>query len=193
MDFFLSFSFLGRIVSELGLVLSVPFVLCCARPEVMATWGMEVTVSVSTVMLCKEPSPALPLAPALADTLDCLVVSGGALVAPAGAERRPALTLPLSLPLSARSMAAAALDARLLDTGASDESSSEDDSEMMLSSSFSSSSSCALGDARGLASWTVSSMDEFPPRAGVRTPPCGGHASSDSDRSGWVSEAETGG
>lgn len=47
------FSFLGRIVSELGFVRILP--LPPAPPT--ATWGMEVTVSVSTVIVRVDPSP----------------------------------------------------------------------------------------------------------------------------------------
>lgn len=94
------FSFFGRIVSELGFVRRLPLDPCGPVAGASATWGMEVTVSVSTIMLCNEPSPTFPLAPpvGLADALDCLVVrSGGALAAP---DLRSAEMLPLSLPLS---------------------------------------------------------------------------------------------
>jgi len=92
------FSFFGRIVSLLGLVRKLPFVPCVPTPGASATCGIDVTVSVSTVMFCNDISPALPLAPpGLMDALDCLVVRGGTLLEPV---RRPPLMLPLSLPLS---------------------------------------------------------------------------------------------
>ncbi len=92
------FSFFGRIVSELPFVLRLPLD-GCVPGGASATCGMDVTVSVSTVIVCTSPSPGLPFPPlSLFDVLDCLDVrGGGALVAP---DRRSALTLPLSLPLS---------------------------------------------------------------------------------------------
>lgn len=52
-------SFFGRIVSELGFVRRLP--LFTPAPPPIATWGIELTVSVSTVMLRVDPSPtALP-------------------------------------------------------------------------------------------------------------------------------------
>ena len=95
--FFFSFSFLGRIVSELGLVRRLLFEPCCPRPAVKATCGIEATVSVSTIMLCSDASPALPLVVPLLAMLTWRGASIGALVL---VMRRPGLALPLSLPLS---------------------------------------------------------------------------------------------
>jgi len=166
-DFF--FSFLGRIVSVLGFWRNVLLVLCAPPPGARATWGMDVTVSVSTVIFCSEISPAFPFTkPGFTDELDCLVVRGGAAMGP---DRRPALTLPLSLPLSFKTIAAA-LPTRFLTTELS-AASGCDVSEMKLSSSFSSmDTSVPRGDPRGLTSWTVSKVDAVPPgpRAGVLTP-----------------------
>ncbi|KAI0473289.1 hypothetical protein GGR56DRAFT_654053 [Xylariaceae sp. FL0804] len=94
------FSFLGLIVSVLGLVRRLP---PGPGPTALATrdvCGTFLTSSVSTVMLRDELSPDVcPLLPNLRAELDCRVCSGGA-----GAGARgllvPALTLPLSLPLS---------------------------------------------------------------------------------------------
>ena len=138
------FSFLGRIVSELGFVLRLPLVPCGPAPcswASWASWGIDVTVSVSTVMLCNGTSVLLLEMVCLIEAVDCLVVSGGgaAAVAP---DRISILVLPVSLPLSfAGELAFSGWEVEI--------------SEMMLlSSSFSnaSSKSCCFGDVSGLAS-----------------------------------------
>ena len=98
--FFLSF--LGRMVSELGLVRILP--LLPAPPTPTATWGIELTVSVSTVMFLVEPSPAgFPLptpAPVLCDFVVAPLGRGAA----TGAVEADLILIspfpPLSLPLS---------------------------------------------------------------------------------------------
>lgn len=161
------FSFFGRIVSLLGLVRRLPFEPWTPPPGATATCGIEVTISVSTVMLCRDVSPAFPFPTAgLTEVLDCLVVNGGAIEDPA--VRRLALMLPLSLPLSF----ILAFEAKLLMIEASAVSACED-SDMKLSSNFSSiESSGTLGELRGLTSCTVSRVDALPPapRAGVLAP-----------------------
>jgi hypothetical protein len=128
--------------------------------------GIDVTVSVSTVMLCNEASPVLFFViPCLIHVLDCLVVRGGALTAPL---RRPTLALSVSLPLSfAPVLPAASLESpRAMKSVC-------DISEIKLSSSFSPIDSPGpRGDPIGLASCTVSRVDVLPPppRAGVRIP-----------------------
>jgi hypothetical protein len=64
------FSFFGRIVSELGLVRMLPLL---PPPGPTATWGIELTVSVSTVMLFIDPSPkGFPLpVPEVEDFVEC--------------------------------------------------------------------------------------------------------------------------
>jgi hypothetical protein len=59
------FSFLGRIVSALCLARRLPLFPAPPAPTPTATCGIELTVSVSTVMFLAEPSPdGFPLAPA---------------------------------------------------------------------------------------------------------------------------------
>jgi hypothetical protein len=60
-----SFFFLGLIVSELGLALRLPLFPAPPVPPPTATCGMELTVSVSTVIFFVDPSPdGFPLAAA---------------------------------------------------------------------------------------------------------------------------------
>lgn len=178
----LFFSFFGRIVSVLGFVRRLVLDPCTPVGGTRGAWGIDVTVSVSTVMLCSDGSPALPFADLMA-VVDCLLDKGGA----AGARPlRSALMLPLSLPLS---FEAWAFPAGFLDSARSTDS-AWDASETMLSSAFSSSDSPGRrGDPTGLASCTVSRVDELPPppRAGVLMP-AGGWASS-----GSVSEGQSAG
>jgi hypothetical protein len=146
------FSFFGLMVSLLGFLRRLPLEPCCPTFADKATWGIDVTVSVSTVMLCSEPSPVFPLgAPVvLADALDCLVVrGGGALAAP---DRRSSLMLPLSLPLSeACRLDRSTFVALVLGTSAS--SGLCKGSSAGFSSSFAEASSKPfLGEAKGLAS-----------------------------------------
>lgn len=163
LGFFLSF--FGRIVSELGLLRMLP--LEAAAPlGARATWGMDVTVSVSTVMVCNEASPGLPLL-GLIEALDCRVVSGGG--APEAPERRSILEETLSLPLSLRSRFTLGLMV-LVDEGTSDESGCDPASEVKLLSSLEKAASSAWGDPRGLASWTVSRVLLL--LAGVLAPDC---------------------
>ncbi len=92
------FSFFGRIVSVLAFVRRLAPDPWTPVPGTSGACGIDVTVSVSTVMLCNDKSPVLLLVtPCLIHVLDCLLVSGGALAAPL---RRESLTLSVSLPLS---------------------------------------------------------------------------------------------
>jgi hypothetical protein len=93
------FSFLGLIVSELGFVLMLPPDPCTPAPCANATWGIDVTVSVSTVMLCEVLSPVFPFPGGFkVEVLDCREVSGAGAVAEA--LLLSVIMLPLSLPLS---------------------------------------------------------------------------------------------
>lgn len=94
-DFF--FSFLGRMVSELGFVRRLPLEPCAALGP-RTTFGIDVTVSVSTVMVGCEASPDLPL-PASLMVLEFRDVRGGG-TDPDAAVRRLAFVLLFSLPLS---------------------------------------------------------------------------------------------
>lgn len=59
----------------LGLALSVPLLASNLEAGASATWGMDDTVSVSTIR--EDPSPAALLLPCLFDsTLDCRVTIG---------------------------------------------------------------------------------------------------------------------
>lgn len=89
------FSFLGRIVSVLGLVLKVPPVPSFTATGASECCGIEVTVSVSTVMCCTDPSEGFDF---LVDALDCRDFNVGG--KPAAVRLLPPLTLPLSLLLS---------------------------------------------------------------------------------------------
>jgi hypothetical protein len=89
------FSFLGRIVSELGFVLRVPMAPSFKATGANECCGIEVTVSVSTVMCCTDPSEGLVF---LFDMLDCRDGRAGGTLVNAGLLFP--LTLPLSLPLS---------------------------------------------------------------------------------------------
>ncbi len=135
------------------------------------TCGMDVTVSVSTVMDCSEPSVGLPF-PAVEPRRRARVPrgqGGGALVA---SGRRSALTLPLSLPLSFG--ATFARDLSVLAAEASATSCCELASDTTLSSSFSRAEWSPSGEPRGLASCTVSRVEALAgapaPRTGVRVP-----------------------
>ena len=142
-------------------------VFCVPPPGARATWGMEATVSVSTVMLCREPSPALPLLTLGFEELDCRVARLGTLVE--GPDRRPVLMLPVSLPLS---LVMFPLPTRFL-TNELSAASDWEVSDTKLSRSFSSmESSNVRGEPSGLTSWTVSSVFALAPapRAGVLTP-----------------------
>lgn len=97
------FSFFGRIVSELGLARRLLIFTEPPAPPPTATWGIELTVSVSTIIFFAEPSPvgfprlALPeLKVLVVVTLDRNVeacpVADRILISP--------LLPPLSLPLS---------------------------------------------------------------------------------------------
>lgn len=91
------FSFFGRIVSELGFVRRLPFGPCAALgPRV--TLGIDVTVSVSTVIVGCDDSPDLPLLASLM-VLELRDASGGG-ADPDAAVRRLFFVLPFSLPLS---------------------------------------------------------------------------------------------
>jgi len=122
---------------------------------------MEVTVSVSTVMLCNGTSALLfeAVVLCLIEVVDCLAERGGG-ATPAAPDRISVLMLPFSLPLSfAGEPAFSGCEVEV--------------SEMMLSSSFSDASSKPwFGEASGLASWTVSRVDGLAPgpRAGVLIP-----------------------
>jgi hypothetical protein len=70
------FSFFGLIVSVLGFVLSVPLTESPFEAVESATWGMLVTVSVSTVIFCVDPS-CFDLGGLADRALDCLVIVGG--------------------------------------------------------------------------------------------------------------------
>jgi hypothetical protein len=94
------FSFFGRIVSELGLVRILPLFPPAGPPT--ATCGIELTVSVSTVMFLVEPSPdGFPLPVPVENDFDAgplgRTIGGGAtdvdliLISPL-----PPLSLPLS-------------------------------------------------------------------------------------------------
>jgi hypothetical protein len=65
----LRFSFLGRIVSELGFVRRLPLTPVPVPPPT-ATWGIELTVSVSTVMLFVA-EVSVPFLPVRAEELAC--------------------------------------------------------------------------------------------------------------------------
>lgn len=183
------FSFFGRIVSVLPFVRRLTLEPCTPAPGTSGACGIEVTVSVSTVMLCNDRSPVLVLVtPCLMQALDWRVVRGGALAAPL---RRPPLMLSVSLPLSLALVRP--LAAFLTSPSGSTESAPPcDASEMMLSSSFSpiDASGPPRGDPIGLTSWTVSRVEVLPPppRAGVLTPPPAEWASSPS-----VSDCRSGG
>lgn len=94
------FSFLGRIVSVLGLARRVLFAPSFAPVGAKETCGIDVTVSVSTVMCWTEPSEgfALTVLLVLTEAFDCRDASiGGTFVE---AVLLSPWTLPLSLPLS---------------------------------------------------------------------------------------------
>lgn len=91
----LFFSFLGLIVSVLGLAFNVPLPPSFVA-VVRATCGILETVSVSTVILCVEPVSGFDLACFVDRALDCLETKGGG-----GTELvllESALIVPLSAP-----------------------------------------------------------------------------------------------
>lgn len=109
------FSFFGRIVSELGFVLRLAFDSSFFVVGATETCGIEVTVSVSTVMLWTVPSAGLLLEPvALPDILDWREVKGGGTL-DIGGRRSAPLMLPLSLPLSFVEVFRFALASKVLD------------------------------------------------------------------------------
>lgn len=180
LDFF--FSFRGRIVSELGLVLSVPFAPSFEPAGANETCGIEATVSVSTVMCCTDPSVSLALLIVLVEALDCRDVSAGGTLVEACLVLSP-LTLPLSLPLSL--VEGGAVFSCRLRAESSSRSYSDPAWEMPLSSIFSMMLSDSCGDARGLASCTVSRVFvvlllPLAARAGVFSPGCKWPSSSSS-------------
>lgn len=182
----LFFSFLGRIVSELGFVRKLPFVPAAPPGGANATWGIETTVSVSTVMLCRPASP-FPFALSFVDVLDCLDRRGGGATLP---DRRPAAPL---VSLAASVIVKFGFSTRLLEAVISSTSCCEDVSEIMLSSSPSSPSGLPLGDENGLTSSTVSKVDAARPTVRGVLVPAGITTSSgsvsgcdgDSDPDGW--------
>lgn len=91
------FSFLGRMVSELGFVRRLPLEPCEALGP-RATFGIDVTVSVSTVIVGCDASPDLPL-PDNLTVLELRDARGGG-ADPDAAVRRLFFVLPFSLPLS---------------------------------------------------------------------------------------------
>jgi hypothetical protein len=134
---------------------------------------MEVTVSVSTVMLCEVLSPPFPFTVGgfTVEVLDCREDSGGGAVAEA--LLLSAFMLPVSLPLSLAMSFGFAL--KLLETCASVISACDEVSEIILSSRFSNAfSRLCWGDGRGLTSCTVSKVDVLLPelRVGVFVPGC---------------------
>lgn len=97
------FSFLGRMVSELGFVRRLPLTLVSVPPPT-ATWGIELTVSVSTVMLFVAEG-SVPFLPAraleLACFASCAACGRGVVFAPVvGLSLISPFFSPLSLPLS---------------------------------------------------------------------------------------------
>lgn len=166
------FSFLGRIVSALGLARRLPFDPGAPVLGATDTWGIEVTVSVSTIMLCADPSDGFPRTPlGFADVLDCLEVSGGGALVAAG--RRSAALLPLSLPLSF-GVTVPIFDCTGLVVVGSARAGCEPARDVVLRFRFSRASPSSRGDAGGLLSWTVSNVAGVPPvaRIGVRIPGC---------------------
>ena len=94
------FSFFGRIVSELGLVRMLPLLPAPAGPPT-ATCGIELTVSVSTVIFLADPSPEgfplpAPVNTFVAGPLGRTVVCGAADVDLILISPFPPLSLPLS-------------------------------------------------------------------------------------------------
>jgi hypothetical protein len=159
----LFFSFLGLMVSVLGFVLRVPLAPSGLVVVVNVTWGMLETVSVSTVMVCVDPSGFDFIC--LEDmALDWRVTSGGA-----GTEevrRDSILAALLSLPLSLVGTAGRGWRVRPSWPFCSF-CSAVDDS---FSSTWANSSAwlTGLGELGRLTSWTVSKAA----RAGVRIPDC---------------------
>lgn len=95
------FSFLGFMVSVLGFVLRLPFAPCALTLGANDSFCMFSTFSVSTVIFLEELSPVVcPLLPNFTAVLDCLLWSNGGRACVLD-RRVAALTLPLSLPLSA--------------------------------------------------------------------------------------------
>lgn len=161
------FSFLGRIVSELGFVLSVPFVPSFEPAGAKDTCGTDATVSVSTVMWCTEPSECFALL-VLPEVLDWREgIDGGTLVI---AGLLSALILPLSLPLSLLDAALGGL-CNLCDDR-SRRSICDPVSETALSCILSIMLGRPCGEAMGLTSSTVSRVIALPlaPRAVGRIP-----------------------
>ena len=109
------FSFFGRIVSLLGFRRRLPVLSALfdkfrsTAPPPRATWGIELTVSVSTVMFLTAPSVVLAFCSCVEDFLDCTVGGLAVLSVEAGfvvfassplfgsAPLLPVLSLPLSL------------------------------------------------------------------------------------------------
>ena len=162
------FSFLGRIVSELGLVLRLPLGPCAPVLCSRATWGIDVTVSVSTVMLCWGVSAfALDEAGGLIDVVECLDVSGGGMAAD-GSERDSVLPGAVSPAVPVIASAAEAV----LDSASLCRRDRVDSFARPAANLADASSKVCLGEVSGLASWTVSRVEVLPPdpRAGVLMP-----------------------
>lgn len=96
------FSFFGLMVSVLGLARRLPILFALKVPPPTDTWGIELTVSVSTVMCFDDPSPtdlfrggaALEDFPAMAD--DDFAINGMVDTARILTSLFPPLSLPLS-------------------------------------------------------------------------------------------------
>ena len=128
------FSFFGRIVSELGFVLRLAFDSSFFVVGATETCGIDVTVSVSTVIFCTVPAVGLPLEPvALPDMLDWREVKGGGTLDIGGRRSAPPLMLPLSLPLSFVVVVRFALASSVLDGPCSTPSGWEPNSPISLS------------------------------------------------------------
>lgn len=155
--FFLSF--LGLIVSVLGLGFRVVFVLSDLGPVASTTEGMLATVSVSTVMFCDEVS-GLALICFADIALDCLCTVGGG----TDVGLRSGFALPASLPLS---LSATGIGLALR-VGSSCIALSDLLPNLSPTRCIKAASVDGLGEFGRLTSWTVSSA----PRAGVRRPDC---------------------
>ena len=165
-DFF--FSFFGRMVSALGLARRLPLFPGPPGPVPTATWGMELTVSVSTVMFLTEPSPdgfPLPMADVVY-ALEGPLGRVGADVFPL-----PSLFPPLSLPLSLLVLALMVL----LEALSATVSCSLSDFDTPFSPFSGTRLSPRAGVLGRLISCTVSSVEFVPlkPLAGDRVPDTG--------------------